>query len=164
FATARLDLSLDRTVLLFGLGVSLLTSIFFSLVPALRASRWDIEPVLKSTSRSATGGRQRALSCVIAIQAALCLLLVTASMLFARSLTRSQKVDPGFDSDPVVSVTVNARLAGYRDDAAQGQLGQRLLDRLNALAGVKSASAGLCAVLMGCSRRAVVNVEGHETQ
>jgi len=164
FATARLDLSLDRNMLFFGLGLSFLTAVAFSLAPAVRASSTDIEPALKSASRSSAGGRHGALRVVIALQAALCLILVGASFLFARSLMRLHEVDLGFDHEHVVSVTINPRFAGYRDDATQARLSQRLLDRLAVLPGVRSASAGLCAVLMGCSRRAVVNFEGHETQ
>jgi predicted permease len=164
FDPIRLDLSLDHNMLFFGLGISLLTSIAFSLAPALRAGRAAIEPALKSASRSSTGRRQPAVRCAIAFQAALSVMLVAASFLFARSLMRLRAVPVGFEHEHVIAATIDARFAGYREPAAQAALSRRLLDRLSALPGVQSATAGLCAVLMGCSRASAIAVDGRPPQ
>jgi macrolide transport system ATP-binding/permease protein len=164
FGTTILDLSLDIHMLIFGVAISVLTAVGFSLAPAIRLSRTAIEPALKSASWGSTGRKQRTVRWVTAFQIALSVILVTASFLFARSLIGLHTVHAGFDRDHIISATLNPRLAGYRDDAAQARLGERLIERLSALPGVKSASVGLCAVLMGCSRAAVVNVDGRDAQ
>jgi predicted permease len=165
-STMALDLSVDRNLLLFGGAISLVCAVVFSLAPALRSSRISVAAVLKSAPRGATGSRsrQRALRSMIAVQTALSVILVAAALLFARSLFQLQRVDVGYERDHMISATINARLAGYRDDAAQAALGQRLVDRLSALPGVKSASVGLCAVGEGCSRMRVLNMDGHAAQ
>lgn len=149
FSRIDLDLSLDRTVLLFGTGVSLLTALAFSLAPALRASNARIE------SRGHTTGRQRLIRAVIGVQVALSVVLVAASFLFTRSLSALHTVDTGFDREHLLSASINTAYA-----ASRAQLGERLIERLQSVPGVKSASVGLCAVVMGCSRAGVVDFEG----
>lgn len=163
---AGFDLSPDPIVLAFVAGIGVLTAVVFSLAPALRASRAALEPALKSASRGTTGlgSRRRIIRGVLSFQTALSVVLVAASVLFAQTLFRLNTADVGFDRDHLVSVTINARLAGYQDDGEFTRLGQRLIDRVSALPGVKSASIGLCAVLMGCSRAAIVTVDGHPPQ
>jgi len=165
-STIALDLAVDRNVLLFGSAISLLSAIAFSLAPVVRSSRASIGTVLKSAPRGSTGthSRQRAIRSMIAVQTALSVILVAASLLFARSLFQLQRVDVGYDRDHLISTTVNARFAGYRDDGAQARLGQRLVERLSAVPGVRSASIGLCAVAEGCSRMRVVSMDGREAQ
>jgi predicted permease len=164
FDRIYLDLSIDRNVLLFGAGVSLLTALAFSLAPALRVSQTRIETALKNSSPGHTGGRQQLIRSVIAIQVALSVVLVAASFLFTRSLIRLHTVDTGFDRGHILSATVNTAFAGYRDAPSQIQLGERLVVRLQGVPGVSSASVGLCAVMMGCSRATVVNFEGRAPQ
>ena len=164
FSSIGLDLSLDGNVLLFALGISTVTAIGFSLVPALRASRVAIEPALRSRGPGGQRSRQTMIRCAVALQVALSVVLVAASLLFAQSLMRLYAVDAGFDRHQILSVTINARVAGYRDDLEHARLGRRLVDRISSLPGVKSVSLGLCAVLMGCSRAAVVDMEGHQPQ
>jgi predicted permease len=165
-APQGLDLSLDRTVLAFAAALSLVTAVSCSLIPALRLSRTSIEPALKSASRSATGagGRQKAMRSLLAFQTAVCTILVTASILFVRSLLNLAAIEPGFDREHIITATVNSKVAGYLDADDQSRLARRVVERLSALPGVESASAGLCAVMMGCSRMTGVNVEGHSYQ
>src|SRR5262249_18987844 len=64
----------------------------------------------------------------------------------------------------VLTATIDPRFAGYREPAAQAALSRRILDSVSALPGVQSATAGLCAALMGCSRASVIAVDGHPAQ
>ncbi|MEX2260983.1 MAG: ABC transporter permease [Bryobacteraceae bacterium] len=164
FGRIDVDLAFDLRMFAFGVGISLLTAIAFSLLPAIRASSTAIEPALRSSSRSSTGppSRQKTLRFLVAAQTALSVILVAVSFFFARSLFHLHAVDGGYDRQHIVSATINARLAGYQDDAAQWRLGQRLVERISAVPGVTSASVALCAVLMGCSRQSLVTMEGHE--
>jgi predicted permease len=153
FERIDLDLSPDPNVLLFGVGVTILTAIAFSIAPALRASHREISAALKS-GPSGSSGRRRTVRVVIAVQVALSAVLVASSFLFTRSLIRLNTLDVGYDRDHLLSVTLNLGLAGYRDGAEQVRVGQRIADRIAAMPGVKSVGVGLCAVLMGCSRSA----------
>jgi predicted permease len=149
------ELAPDARVLAFALGVSLLTAIVFGLAPALRASRL-------TSARGSTDSRpvRRTIRGMVVVQSALSVMLVAAAFLFSHSLYRLRAVSAGFDRDHIVSATVEPRYAGHRDDAAQTELGRRLIERLSGLPGVRSASVGLCAVLMGCSRMGIMDADG----
>ena len=159
-----LDLALDANIAMFGAAISVLTALAFGLLPALRASRTKILPALNSASWGSTAGRQKTIRSVIIVQVALSVILVAASILFTRSLAGLHAVDTGFDRQRILSVTIDPGRAGYRDPASQGRLAAQLMERLSAVPGVKSASVGLCAVLMGCSRAAVVSIESRVPQ
>jgi predicted permease len=162
FDVVRPDLSLDWRILTFGAALSLLTSLVFSIAPALRASRLSIEPALRSGSRGSGGSvpGKRMIQTMVILQTAFSVVLVAASFLFARSVTLLRALDAGFERDHVVTSAVDANFAGYRGDGEQTQLGQRLIERLSALPGVKTASVSLCAPLMGCSRMGMVDFDG----
>jgi predicted permease len=148
-----LDLSLDPNVLLFGAGVTLLTAIAFSIAPALRALNGEISAALKSGAYGASG-RRRTVRVVIAVQVALSAVLVASSFLFTRSLIRLHSVDTGYDRHHLLSAILNLGLAGYRDGPEQVRMGERIVERIAAMPGVKSVGVALCAVAMGCSRTA----------
>src|SRR5262249_16458691 len=140
-------------ILLFGAGVTILTAIAFSLAPALRASYGGISAALKSGLHGSTG-RRKMIRVVIAVQVALSAVLVTSSFLFTGSLIRLNSLDTGFDRDRLLTVTPNLSLAGYREGPEQVHLGERIMERIGGMPGVKAVGFGLCAVLMGCSRTA----------
>jgi predicted permease len=162
FDSIRPDGMLDARVVLFVAGLSLITAAVFSVAPLVRASKTGIEAALRSASRGTTASpsMRRTVRSIVAAQTAFTVVVVASSFLFARSLANLRAVDGGYDRQHIISATVDARFAGYRDDAAQAQLGRRLVERLSAVPGVKSASVGLCAVLMGCSRMGTVDFSG----
>lgn len=162
FDALQPDLTLNPAMLGFSAGVTLLTALTFSAAPVIRACRDEIEPALKAAAGRNTASRsvQRILRGLIVVQTALSVVLVAAAFLFARSLYALQGVDAGFDRDHIITATVDARFAGYRESAPHARLGERLVERLSAIPGVRSASVGLCAVMMGCSRRTIIDIEG----
>jgi predicted permease len=146
FATQRvgfgLDLPLDRRVLAFTIGISLLTGILFGLMPALRATRLDPGDTLKQQARAASAGggtRQPLSQALIVLQVAASLLLLAGAGLFLRSLQNLRHIDLGFNPEHVLLMSIEPGLAGY-DDARVQPLYRDLLDRLNATPGVKAAS------------------------
>jgi predicted permease len=149
------DLTPDARVLAFALGISVLTAILFSLAPALRASR-----AIPARGATQSAPVRRTIQGMVVVQTALSVMLVAASFLFAQTLSRLRGVAAGYDRLHIVSATVEPRYAGYRDEAAQAQLGRRLVERLSGIPGVRSASVGLCAVLMGCSRMGIIDADG----
>jgi predicted permease len=157
--TFALDLAPDARVLAFALAVSALTALIFTLAPALRASR--VTPVRGATQSAPV---RRTIRGMVILQTALSVMLVAASFLFAQTLFRLRAVGAGYDRLHIISATVEPRYAGYRDDATQAELGRRLVERLSGIPGVQSASVGLCAVLMGCSRMGVIEPDGQTAE
>jgi len=99
----------DWHVVLFTGGISLVTALFFGLVPALHSASPDVVGLLKGTQRGVGRGRRGRL--VIA-QAAMCVVLLALASLFLRSVSRMLVVDTGFTAQGIVDVELNLSLAG----------------------------------------------------
>jgi predicted permease len=138
-----LELSPDLRVLTFTATVSVLTGIFFGLTPALRATRIDLTPSLKSVGRSVRGGlRSGKILCVT--QVALSLILLVGAGLFVRSLQKLNGQDSAVDRDRVFIVRVEPRGSDQRNipgtTARLDRTYRDLLARVAAIGGVQSCS------------------------
>ena len=134
------EVSVDATVLLFALGVSVLTGILFGLVPAWQASRAGIAGVLKEGGRSsaaASGSWMR--GALLVVEVALSLVLLVGAALLLRSFARLTNVDPGFRADGVLAFRVSLPPATYRDAQQRGAFYDSLIARLQALPQVRAA-------------------------
>jgi len=128
----------DLRVLAFTLGVSLLTGIVFGLVPALRATRLDLNPALKDTGRSSTAATSSWLTkSLVVAQVSLSLLLLIGAGLLVRTLLNLQRVEPGFNAENLLLFRVEPGLIGYQDDRLVN-LYQQLTERIEAVPGVTS--------------------------
>jgi predicted permease len=131
----------DTTVMLFTLGLSLLTGILFGLAPALAAARTGAEGNLNGGSRTAqsSGGKSARFwpNTLVTVQVMLSLLLLVGAGLFLRTLRNLQNQDYGFERSHLLLAEFDARLAGYKPSQTPG-LHQRLVERLSALPGVRS--------------------------
>ena len=152
-ADVQLTLGLDPAVVAFAVAVAVLTSLLFSLAPAVKTTRVGAGAMARANVRGGTAGREavglrRAL--VIA-QVALSVLLVFGSILFTRSLRALASVDPGFDARRVVVAGVNFRRV---EMAPEGRTVFRraLVDRVRHLPGVQSAAATQIVPVSGMSR------------
>jgi predicted permease len=137
------EISLDVNVLLFAVGLSLVTGIILGLVPALHASRSDPIDSLKDSSRGSTGrqaGRLRA--GLLVAEVALSLVLVVGAVLLVDSFRRLQNVDPGFRAAGVTTFFVGLPPGSYPDIERQGLFFQNAIEKLKALPGVTNAAAG----------------------
>ena len=155
------DFSLDGRVLGFTLGLSLLTGMIFGLAPALQASRPDLLPALKDESQSfGTGARRFGLrNLLVVVQIALSLVLLIGAGLFLRSLRQAQAIDPGFEPGRVLVAPLNINLLRYtRPQGAEFY--RQLVERVEALPGVESASLARVVLLSGAARQSSVLVEG----
>lgn len=109
------DLALDGQVLGFSLLLTLATGVIFGLGPALRSTRPDLVPALKD---EATGNhrRTRLRAVLVAGQMAMTVLLLVAAGLFLRALVSARNIDPGFDPDGVVALSIDFEMHGYDAD------------------------------------------------
>jgi predicted permease len=138
-----LELNPDLRMLAFTAAVSVLTGILFGLTPALRATRIDLTPSLKTVGRSVRGGLWSGkILCVT--QVALSLVLLIGAGLFVRSLQKLNGQDSGIDRDRVLIVRVEPRGSDQRNIPGTTPRLDRtyrdLLTRVAALGGVRSCS------------------------
>jgi predicted permease len=139
-----LSLALDRRVVLFSLGVSLVAAVFSGLVPSMESSRADVVSALRDSDRSRRQSRLRRV--FVVAQVAFSILLVAIAGLFARALQRAGSMDPGFDATGVEVSSIDLSIAGYTGTSGP-RAGRALVDRVRALPGVQTAT--LAAVLPG---------------
>jgi predicted permease len=159
-----LDLRLDFRVLGFMTAVSLLTGLLFGLAPALRAPRIDLVPALKNTARNSNSGARSSLSkALVVAQVALSLVLLIDAGLFTRTLRNLQSLESGFNVENLVTFGLNPKLNNYPSEQI-AQLFQRLLERLEALPDVRSATLSQSPILGGSRNDSSISVPGQTPQ
>ena len=143
--------TLDPTVLLFTLGVSVLTGILFGLVPAISASSPNLAATLnESGSRSGIGFRSGKLRSVLVVtEMALALVLVIGAALLIRTFMKLEAVDPGFDTHNVLTMTMSISGDRFQTTAGVGQLVRDGAERIEAVPGVVGAAASCCLPMQG---------------
>jgi predicted permease len=134
-----LDLSPDIRVLSFAIALTAATGILFGLAPALHVSKPDLHAVMKQDSAgvgsSRRGGRLR--GTLIAVQVALCMVLMIAAGLLLRGLHATYTIDPGFQYQNIAYVPLESAHEGYSaEQAAERQ--RRLIADVAALPGVEA--------------------------
>ncbi|HEV2852110.1 MAG TPA: ABC transporter permease [Thermoanaerobaculia bacterium] len=136
------EIGLDGTILLFALGLSLLTGLLFGLAPALQTSRTDLSGVIREGTRGSKGrAATRARGALVVLEMAMAVVLLAGAGLLIRSFARLQQVDPGFNPKGVVTFNLELPASKYSDDAKLRTFMAGLLERLEQLPGVSSAGA-----------------------
>ncbi len=160
-----LRLNPDVRVLGFTLGVCLLTGILFGLAPALRASHVNLTPALKESVGAAggSGGGSRLSNLLIVCEVTVCLFLLIGAGLLVRALQALENQDWGFARDRVLIVNIDPKRAGYKPEQL-AFLYHQLLDRVNALPGVRSASLALYSWLSDMEVIQGITVPGYMPQ
>ena len=139
-ALARLStLAIDTQVLMFTLALTICTGLIFGLAPAVAATREDPQEGLRG-SRGALGhgGRSRPRRALVVLEIAAAVVLTLGAALLAKSFSRFQSVDRGFDADHVLMASMTLSTTRYPDAASRNAFFDRLLERLRALPGVES--------------------------
>ncbi len=133
----RDEIAMDATALLFTLGVAAFTGMLCGLVPAWQAWRLNLTGALKEGGRGGDGtGRQRMRAAFVVAEVALSVVVVCGATLLVRSFIKLQSVDPGFQTENIVSLD----LSGIGQDAAQRMAAmEALYRRLSELPGVVAA-------------------------
>src|SRR5262245_7767652 len=157
-----LDTDPDLRVLAFTLTVSLLAGMLFGLVPAFRATQGELAPALKEDARTMTAGRskQRLGKALAVSQVALSLLLLIGAGLFVRSLHNLKSLDAGFNRENVLLLKIDSRATGYKE-ARMANLYKQLVERVEAIPGVRSASASAVSLLVSDSWGNTISVQGY---
>ncbi len=134
-------IELNRLVILFSVGITVLTGVLFGIAPALAAARTDIQTSLKDSSRGSTGGRakQRFRQTMVAAEVAVALMLLASAGLMIESLRVMNRVELGFDPKHVVTLRLFLPAAKY-DSAKALRFHKLALERIAALPGVLSAT------------------------
>jgi predicted permease len=133
--------SLHPVVLVFTLGLSVVTGLVFGVVPAIAVVRGNTAAFLKEDGARGSAGRSTGLAraALVAGEIALALMLLVGAGLLIKSFARLQSVDPGFATDNVLTAQVALPSSRYADAAARGAFWLRLIDRARALPGVTAA-------------------------
>jgi predicted permease len=154
---------LDPRVLLFTLALAVGAGVVFGLAPALTATRSALVPVLKDESfvPDERARRINLRGALVVAQVALSVLLLVAAGLFLRNLREIQAVEPGFDTERLLSTQLPVNLLRYT--TAQGrEFYRRVVDEVEALPGVESAAVARVALLGGAGRTSSLHIEGRQ--
>ncbi len=154
--TVDVKLGLDVRVLLFTSAVALGAGVLFGLIPALQASRPELLADLKDLSgvRSAPPGRLGVRNLLVASQVELSLVALVGAFLFVRSLGAAQRIDPGFESTNLVSMSFNVGLQGYSQERGEAFF-REVRERVGSLPAVAGATLAQGGPLQGTLLRSV---------
>ena len=134
------EASIDPRVLAFSIALAILTSILFSLAPALRIAKTDLAGALKEGTRGIARGHERFRRVLVAGQIALGLVLLSGAGLLIASFLSLVRRDPGLRLDHLLTFSLS--LPDQYNKRRQIAFSDRLLDRLRSLPGVESAAFG----------------------
>ena len=134
------EVGIDFRVMAFTCFIALLTGVFFGLAPALRASRVDLNEVLKEGGRSGASGRggHRTRKLLVVSEVALSLLLLIGAGLLIRSYQRVWSAYPGFDPQNVLSLRLSLPAVKYPKPESITPFFRRVVERLNEVPEVES--------------------------
>jgi predicted permease len=136
-------------VLLFALGVSVLTGAIFGIAPAWMTSHAEPVEAMRGANREVGGGRHWAQKALVIAQAAVSLVLLSAAAMLGGSLRNLEHQNFGFDPDGRYLVSINSPLLSNYKQEQLIPLFRQIQDRLSAMPGVRSVSAATYAPMTG---------------
>ncbi|HSY64316.1 MAG TPA: ABC transporter permease [Terriglobales bacterium] len=133
------NIGVNGPVLLFTLGVSIAVGILFGLVPALKNWNTDLQASLKEAGRAATSARHGVQSSLVIVQMAMTLVLLVGAGLLLRTIRQLWDVDPGFDTQHVITFEVGVSPSLTKTAASTRIAYQQLIERIRKIPGVQAA-------------------------
>jgi putative ABC transport system permease protein len=134
-------LSLNTEVLAFTCALSLATGVVFGLTPALAASRADLQEAMKEGGKASSGrGARTVRDLLVVAEVALALVLLVGAGLLMKSLVRMLHVDPGFNTENLLTMRLTLPPERYADDAEAARFYDELTRRVGQLPGVRGAA------------------------
>ena len=152
-----IDLSIDRSVLLFTGIASVATGVLFGLAPALRVTRPDIAAVMRRERASMNlGGKRLTLQNILVVsQVAMSTILLIAAALFTRALANASEIDPGFNTTNLLLAEAAPPPGSDRSLRVEPVM-EQLRERVLAMPGVREATwAGAVPLSFEASRRGI---------
>jgi putative ABC transport system permease protein len=136
------DVGLDTTVLVFTVIISVLTGLFFGLVPALQASRADLQDALKEGGRGSAGGpsHNRVRALLVVSEVALSLVLLIGAGLLGKSFLLLNEVRPGFEPEHVLTTQLSLSKSKYPEPGQQQAAFADIVRRSESIPGVEAAA------------------------
>jgi len=150
----------DVRILLFTLVVTIVTGLFFGLVPALKTTKPDIGKTLKDQAGAVVGGHGRLRKSLVVAQVALSLLLLIGAGLFLRTLKNLSNLGPGFPVERLIGFNLDPSLAGYTPERMK-TFYQQLTDSLGSIPGVQSVGLASMRILEDDEWDSSMTVEGY---
>ena len=159
------DAHVDARVLALTMGLALLTTLIFGILPAVRASRVPLQTVLKEEAGSVSVGfhKNRLSSNLVVTQIALSLLLLVCAGLFTRSLQKAEQQDAGFDPQHVLLASYELEPLGYTN-ARGWAFDRQVLAKVAALPGVEEVTLADFSPLSFSIHTDFVDLEGYVPQ
>jgi len=158
-----INLRPDLRILGFTLAVAELSAILFGLIPALRATRLDLSPILKSTANGTgePGSRRLTTGKVLVVaQVAISLILLVAAGLFVHSLSKLGEVKLGYKPESLLLFQVDGTAGGYQGPANL-RFQQELLEKFSAVPGVGAATLSSDGLFSHSESSDPISVEGY---
>ena len=154
------ELHLNRSVLAFTFSLSVLTGLAFGVLPALRASRPDLEALLHDAHVTDARPRRRLRSALVVAEIALSLMLLIGAGLLLRSFAKVSQVDLGFVPHGILTMKLSLPPSRYPDAEAEIRFERELRRRIEALPGVRAAAVAGSMPLMDDNSSSDFWVEG----
>jgi putative ABC transport system permease protein len=152
---------LDATLLLFTLGLSLLTGLLFSAVPAFQVAASSLNDALRQGGRGGTGGRGSATrDGLVVLEVAAALVLLVGAGLMLRTLARLHAIEIGFRPDHLLTLRTTLPAAKYR--GRQLAFFDRVVDGVRALPGVEDAAYASQLPFLSAGNTQSYRVEGRQ--
>jgi predicted permease len=154
-------ITVDRAVYLFTFLLTLATVVLFGLIPALQASKSDVNDAFKESGRSTSAGmrHERLRRSLVVAEIGLSFLLLVGAGLLMRTLVRLQRMDPGFRPDHVLTFGLSLPQALY-DQQRAAQFYEQLDTNLSRLPGVTAVGANTDLPWTGSDENAEFMIEG----
>jgi putative ABC transport system permease protein len=157
----RFDFHFDWRVFAYAFLFALVTGIVVGLVPAIRASRGNLNTILHAGGRGVVGGKNRLRSSLVVAQVAGSLTLLIIAGLFTRSLGKAQQTSLGFNPSHLLNMTMDPNEIGY-NDVQYREFYKNLLERVRALPGVQSATIASSVPLGYINSGDTLTIEGYQ--
>jgi putative ABC transport system permease protein len=156
------EIAIDWQVCRFTLGISILTGILFGLTPALRGSKLNLNESLKAGGRTGAAGADptRIQNLLVVSELALSLVLLIAAGLLMKSFWRLHQIQPGFNPENVMVVSLTLPDYKYAKQEQQLLFYDRTLERIKSLPGVRSVGISTVVPLGGSRSRQGIPVKG----
>jgi len=130
-------IAIDLRTLAFSVGVSLLTSVLFGLLPALQVSRITLNQTLKEGGKGSSGGRNNLSRALVIAEVGISVVVLVCAGLLVRSFQKLRQVDLGFRADHLLSLKIELPRSRYQKEEQVRNFYQQLTSRIETVPGVQ---------------------------